>query len=138
MCCICAAAGSRCTSNRRPEGADYLFNPKHPKSSFGSGLPAMLFGAIGGSRVPDVDRTPPPGLAKAGVPRSVEMRILELAAGVLASCTVVLAATAQADTASLSMRFAVMRGDTQIGTNTIELSYNGGQTLVRIATHVEI
>jgi hypothetical protein len=66
------------------------------------------------------------------------MRILELAVGVLAGCTVMLAATARAETAPLSTRFAVMRGNTQIGTNTIELSHNGGQTSVRIATHVEI
>ena len=66
------------------------------------------------------------------------MRILKRAVGVLAGGAVMLAATAQADTAPLSMRFAVMRGDTQIGTNTIELSHNGGQTLVRITTHVEI
>lgn len=66
------------------------------------------------------------------------MRILGLAVGVLAGCTVMLAATAQAETAPLSIRFAVMRGDTQIGTNTIELSYNGGQTFVRIATHVKV
>lgn len=66
------------------------------------------------------------------------MRILRLAAGALAGGVVMLAATAQAGTTSQSLRFAVMRGDTQIGTNTIELSRNGGQTLVRIATHVEI
>lgn len=66
------------------------------------------------------------------------MRILEFAVGVLAGCTVMLAATAKAETAPLSIRFAVMRGDKQIGTNTIELSYNGGQTFVRIATHVEV
>lgn len=66
------------------------------------------------------------------------MRILDLAVGVLAGCTAMLAANAQAETAPLSTRFAVMRGDTQIGTNTIELSHNGEQTLVRIATHVEV
>ncbi len=66
------------------------------------------------------------------------MRILDLAVGLLAGWTVMLAATAQAETAPLSIRFAVMRGDTQIGTNTIELSYNGGKTFVQIATHVEV
>lgn len=66
------------------------------------------------------------------------MPILERAVGVLAGCSVMLAGAAQAETTPLSLRFAVMRGDTQIGTNTIELSYNGGQTSVRIATHVEV
>jgi hypothetical protein len=56
----------------------------------------------------------------------------------LAGCGVVPAAVTQAETAPLSMKFAVMRGDAQIGTNTIELSYNGGQTSVRIATHLEV
>jgi len=66
------------------------------------------------------------------------MRILEHTIGVLAGCTVMLAADAQADTAPKSMRFAVMRGDTQIGTNTIEIGSSGAQTNVRIVTHVEI
>lgn len=66
------------------------------------------------------------------------MRILEPAVGALAACSLMLAATAQAETAPLTTRFAVMRGNTQIGTNTIELSHKGGQTFVRIATHVEI
>jgi hypothetical protein len=66
------------------------------------------------------------------------MRILKLSRGVLAGCAVMAAAAAQADTAPQSIRFAVMRGDMQIGTNTIDIGCNGGQTNVRIVTHVEV
>jgi hypothetical protein len=57
---------------------------------------------------------------------------------VLAGCAAMIAVAAQADTAPLSIKFAVMRGDTQIGTNTIEIGSSGAQTNVRIVTHIEV
>ena len=66
------------------------------------------------------------------------MRVLEYTMVVLAGCAVMLAAAAHADIAPQSIRFAVMRGDTQIGTNTIDIGYNVGQTNVRIVTHIEV
>jgi hypothetical protein len=66
------------------------------------------------------------------------MRVQKHVMGVLAGWAALCAATAQADMAPETMKFAVMRGDTQIGTNTIDIGRNGGETNVRIVTHIEV
>ncbi len=65
------------------------------------------------------------------------MRVLVHTMGVFAGCAVMLSA-AYADTAPQTIKFAVMRNDTRIGTNTIDIGCNGGQTNVRIETHIAV
>jgi len=66
------------------------------------------------------------------------MRTSCLAIAVLLASTALLAVSARADPDRKTMKFAVMRNDSQIGTNTITVARNGQDTTVQIATHVEV
>jgi hypothetical protein len=48
------------------------------------------------------------------------------------------AAAAHAETQPETMKFAVMRNDTQIGTNTINVGRSGADTNVEIVTHISV
>ena len=48
------------------------------------------------------------------------------------------AVSAHADPDSKTIKFAVMRNDSQIGTNTISVARSGQETTVQIVTHVEV
>jgi hypothetical protein len=56
----------------------------------------------------------------------------------LVTSTVFFAAGAQADSGGKTIKFAVMRDDSQIGTNTVSVARNGQETVVQIVTHVEV
>jgi len=70
--------------------------------------------------------------------RSVGMRTPCLALAALLTSTALYAGSAHADPDSKTLKFAVMRNDSQIGTNTISVARNGQETTVQIVTHVEV
>jgi hypothetical protein len=70
--------------------------------------------------------------------RSAGMRISRLAKAALLASTALHAGAALADPDSKTMKFAVMRNDSQIGTNSITVSRSGQDTTVQIVTHVEV
>jgi len=65
-------------------------------------------------------------------------RTRSLAMTALAASTVLFALAAHAEPDSKTIKFAVMRNDSQIGTNTISVARNGQETTVQIVTHVEV
>jgi len=66
------------------------------------------------------------------------MRFRNSALGVLAISTALCAAAAHATPQAETTKFSVMRDDTPIGTNTIDVERNGPQTSVQIVTHVAV
>jgi len=66
------------------------------------------------------------------------MSARRLVTAALLASTALFSAPAHADPDSKTMKFAVMRNDSQIGTNTITVVRNGQDTTVQIVTHVEV
>lgn len=66
------------------------------------------------------------------------MNVRNAFCGALAVFMPFLASAAQADSATETMKFAVMRDDAPIGTNTIDVIRNGAETSVQIVTHVAV
>lgn len=65
-------------------------------------------------------------------------RTRRLAITGLVTSTAFLAVAAHADSESKTIKFAVMRNDSQIGTNTVSVTRNGQETAVQIVTHVKV
>src|SRR6516162_10129605 len=67
------------------------------------------------------------------------MRVLSATAGLLVGWSAALAQpAAPASPGPETAKFAINREGSQIGTHTIELMRNGPETLVKLATHIEV
>ncbi|HEX6440912.1 MAG TPA: DUF6134 family protein [Stellaceae bacterium] len=66
------------------------------------------------------------------------MRALSLILGGMLLAPALIPTAAQAEPNTLAMNFAIMRDGDSIGTSSLRLQHNGGETTVQVVTHVQV